>query len=361
MNVRKRGWIRPGSPPVFLFWDVVRAFSLAFTLAFALIAPPRAAAADAIVPEGLFALEQRFGAKAEYEPLTGTGRLAADGHAFVFGIGQPYAILDGQRAYRVPAPRQSLTGIMFEPGFSAVIDSAMKEIRSRSKDKYRVTAILVDPGHGGKDTGATAEHGSVRLVEKDITLESSLRIAELLRQRYPERKIMLTRETDVYPTLEDRVELANRTRLSATEAIIYVSIHANASFNKDARGYEVWYLNPEYRRTVVDPATVKDKGKEIAPILNAMLEEEFTTESIILARKVMDRLSDTIGKESVSRGIRAEEWFVVRNAKMPSILIEVGFITNPEEGVQLADESYLRRTSDAIYNGIVDFIDHFEG
>jgi len=91
-----------------------------------------------------------------------------------------------------------------------------------------------------------------------------------------------------------------------------------------------------------------------------MLEEEFTTESIILARKVYDRLGVELGPTSPGRGIRPEEWFVVRNAKMPSILIEMGFITNPDEGKLLAGSGYLRRIGDAIYNGIVDFIEYFE-
>ncbi|MDP2815946.1 MAG: N-acetylmuramoyl-L-alanine amidase, partial [Rectinemataceae bacterium] len=131
--------------------------------------------------------------------------------------------------------------------------------------------------------------------------------------------------------------------------------------NKTAKGFEVWYLNPEYRRTVVDENKAKKMGEEIVPILNAMLEEEYTTESIILARRILGRMEKSIGKESPSRGIRAEEWFVVRNARMPSVLIETGFVTNPEEAALLSDESYLRRLSDSIYNGIVDFVLYFEG
>jgi N-acetylmuramoyl-L-alanine amidase len=91
-----------------------------------------------------------------------------------------------------------------------------------------------------------------------------------------------------------------------------------------------------------------------------MLEEEFTTESIILAQKVYQRMGKMIGDQSPARGIRAEEWFVVRNAKMPSILIEVGFVTNKNEATLLSQAGYLRRIADAIYNGVCDFIEHFE-
>ena len=95
-------------------------------------------------------------------------------------------------------------------------------------------------------------------------------------------------------------------------------------------------------------------------ILNAMLEEEFTTESIILARNIVSSMQSRIGAESPNRGVKAEEWFVVRNARMPSVLVEAGFVTNPEEAAPLADEDYLRRLSEGIYNGVVDFVSYFE-
>jgi len=327
-----------------------------------LVAPVAPAAAQKVSGSvNLVQLGEKLGASVWYDPLTGTGGFEKNGVYGGFALDQACLLWNWKEAVAVPAPRDTGNGIFFDAAFVAEAARRYEAIRAAGADKYRVAAILIDPGHGGKDTGAVGEHGTLRLAEKDITLKAAHRVAELLTLRFPDRRIMLTREGDSYPTLEERVEMANRAKLEDNEAIIYVSIHANASFNKDAKGYEVWYLNPEYRRTVVDADTVKDKGHEIAPILNAMLEEEFTTESIILARKVMDRLGSAIGRESVSRGIRAEEWFVVRNAKMPSILIEMGFVTNPDEAALLADDAYLRRIADAIYNGIVDFVGHFEG
>jgi N-acetylmuramoyl-L-alanine amidase len=178
--------------------------------------------------------------------------------------------------------------------------------------------------------------------------------------KYPGKRILITREGDSYPTLEDRVDLANSVDLGPTEAIVYVSVHANSSFNRNAKGFEVWYLNPEYRRTLVASGKPGGPKSEIAPILNAMLEEEYTTESIILARSIMTGLQDKIGAESQSRGIRADEWFVVRNARMPSVLIEAGFVTNPEEGRLLTRDDYLSRVADGVYNGLVDFVGYFE-
>jgi N-acetylmuramoyl-L-alanine amidase len=310
-------------------------------------------------------LGRLLGARVWYDPLTQSGGIERYGIFGSFSVDQAILIWDWRSAQSVPPPRETQAGLCFDRVFVETALARFSSYRAAMDMKYSIAAILIDPGHGGKDTGAVGEYGDgeeqMRLAEKDITLIAARRVMEQLKARYPDRRIQITREGDTYPTLEERVDMANQVKLSDREAIIYVSIHANASFNKSAKGFEVWYLNPEYRRTVVDAETVRDKGKDIAPILNAMLEEEFTTESIILARRVLDRLSTTIGDESLSRGIRAEEWFVVRNARMPSILIEMGFVTNPGEARLLADPGYLRMVSDAIYNGIVDFIGHFEG
>lgn len=324
-----------------------------------LSAPPLAAGPTDPVPLAEWSKTSKV--TATWDPLTGSGLLERNGGFVGFTTGQPFMVLDFKTLKRVQAPFMKAGQLMLPADFMAEADAFFALKNPRQKEKYSVATILIDPGHGGKDTGAIGEVNGLRLLEKDLTLEVSRRVMELLKYRYPERRILTTREGDSYPTLEERVAMANAVGLKENEAVIYVSIHANASFNRAARGFEVWYLNPEYRRTVVDAETVKKKGSDIAPILNAMLEEEFTTESIILARKVYDRLKGSIGEASPGRGIRAEEWFVVRNANMPSILIEMGFITHPEEGSLLSASGYLRKIGDAIYNGIVDFIDHFEG
>ncbi|HAE23473.1 MAG TPA: N-acetylmuramoyl-L-alanine amidase, partial [Spirochaetaceae bacterium] len=219
-------------------------------------------------------------------------------------------------------------------------------------------------GHGGKDPGAIGEHGSgankFRIAEKDVVLSIAKDLQKRLSARWPDKQILITRSGDSYPSLDERVEMANKVELSVNQAIIYISIHANASFNKNASGYEVWYLNPEYRRTVVDAKKAEGVDKDVLPILNAMLEEEYTTESIFLARSILDGVSSSLGPSITNRGLRAEEWFVVRNARMPSVLVEVGFVTNEAEARLLADESHLRKLGDGIYNGVLSFVDYFE-
>ena len=176
---------------------------------------------------------------------------------------------------------------------------------------------------------------------------------------YPEKQIIMTRYGDTFPQLSERTEIANNVKLGQNEAILYVSIHANASLNKASSGYEVWYLSPGYRRTVLDKSAAEG-DKTLFPILNSMMEEEYTTESILIAKFIMDGMGAQIGNVSKARGIKAEEWFVVRNANMPSVLIEVGFVTNEKEALNLNNDAYLQKISLGIYNGINAFVTHFE-
>ncbi|GAH70678.1 unnamed protein product, partial [marine sediment metagenome] len=103
-----------------------------------------------------------------------------------------------------------------------------------------------------------------------------------------------------------------------------------------------------------------DENKEIAPILNVLLEEEYTIESITLAREILSGFDRMVGEITENRGIKEEYWFVVRNAKMPSVLIELGFITHGEEGPRLTREDYLQKLTQGIYTGIRNFIQTFE-
>jgi N-acetylmuramoyl-L-alanine amidase len=314
---------------------------------------------------GFAAAAENLKARISFDPLTGSGIVERSGLRASFAVDVPFVLLEWDQTIAVEAPRNAPEGLVFPASTVSALASAFGSRESELASQYSVAAILIDPGHGGKDPGAIGEHQiggkKLRVVEKDIALAVAQTLHAKLRDRFPDRKIFITRKGDTYPSLEDRVEMANAVELTANEAIIYVSIHANAAFNKNARGFEVWYLNPEYRRKLVDPGAPGGPSDDIAPILNAMLEEEFTTESIILARSIVTSLQSTIGAQSPSRGVKAEEWFVVRNARMPSVLVEMGYITNLDEAKLLATEDYLREIAEGIYTGIVDFIGYFEG
>jgi N-acetylmuramoyl-L-alanine amidase len=370
MNLRFGG---AGAPALMLLFGLAIALPLGAAPASVPSSAPAAATAAAPAPSpataavadtAATAFAGSLKAKLSYDPLTGYGLLEKSGSRLAFALGVPWAIFDWNKSVRLDPPRDGDGGLSFTATSCAAIGKLFAEADAVARQHFSVAAILIDPGHGGKDPGAIGEQTSagkkLRVVEKEVTLDIALKLYQALKAKYPDKRILITREGDSYPSLEDRVDMANSVELASNEAIVYVSIHANSSFNKNARGFEVWYLNPEFRRTLVDAGKPGGPGKEIAPILNAMLEEEFTTESIILARNIMSGLQAGIGAESPNRGIRADEWFVVRNAHMPSVLIEAGFVTNPEEGKLLSRDDYLLRVADGVYNGLVDFVGYFE-
>lgn len=343
----------------------MRLFRRAAFLALALALPLAARAEGLSLKETL----DRLGAVLSWDPFSRTGVLEAGRHRLSFAASAPSAprslpaLLDGTEPVAGPPPFMDGTDLAFPEAFVSAAAAAFSRAAEADRSRFRVAAIIVDPGHGGRDTGATATHvlgGKKRtLVEKELVLDVAKELHARLAGAYPDKRIVLTRAGDTYPTLEKRVETANTVPLAENEAIVFVSVHANASFNKRARGYEVWYLSPEYRRNVIDPEKHSDSA-EVLPILNAMMEEEFTTESVMIAREIMASFDRLIGDKSPSRGVKAEEWFVVRNARMPSVLVEIGFITNPEDAALLADETYLRKLSEAIYSGVRNFVTKFE-
>jgi len=312
----------------------------------------------------LTAAASKLGARLSWDSLTVTGYLERDGHYVSLKLGFPWLVLDGKAMLKID-PIELRGGIPYLTASAvAAIDSWYSQKEEERSSQFHIAAILIDPGHGGKDPGAVADHvmdGTKRkVVEKDIALSVALKVRDRLEERWPGRKILMTRDTDIYPSLEERVDVANSLDLGKNEAVIYVSIHANASFNKNARGFEVWYLNPDYRRKLVDSDKLPETDADILPILNAMMEEEFTTESVLLAKRILDRTGAAIGDSSPNRGLRAEERFVVRNAKMPSVLVELGFVTNSQDAALLVREDHLRKLADGIYTGIVDFVEYFE-
>lgn len=296
-----------------------------------------------------------------WDTLSASGIIEKNGHQISFQAENPLCILDSSALIITDAPVLKDGKLYVTDGF---ISSAEEYFKSAGgADGFKIGAILIDPGHGGKDPGASGTFKvngkTIEVQEKDVVLSIGKMLYSRLKAAYPEKQIIMTRYGDTFPQLSERTDIANNVKLGANEAILYVSIHANASLNKASSGYEVWYLSPGYRRTVLDKSATGGDNS-LFPILNSMMEEEYTTESILIAKFIMDGLGAQIGNLSKARGIKAEEWFVVRNANMPSVLIEVGFVTNEKEALNLNTESYLQKIALGIYNGISAFVTHFE-
>lgn len=303
----------------------------------------------------------RTGTTLEWDPYRGHGSLVRGTQMLSFAVGRETAVANLQELHRIEPPRRDRGTIVFGARFQ----SLALRLFPPPETLRRVGAIFVDPGHGGRDPGAIGRHrvnGELReLREKDLVLDVSLQLREMLEARFPDKQIVLSREDDTYLTLEERTDLANEIPMESNESVLFLSIHANASLNTRARGFEVWVLPPEFRRRdLVSAERTGVDDPDVLSILNTMREEEITLESVLLARNVLAGLDAVVGERSPNRGIREESWYVVRNARMPSVLVEIGFVTNQEEFLMLKQPDYLQEITRGIYTGVINFIDNFE-
>ena len=221
-------------------------------------------------------------------------------------------------------------------------------------DKILINAIVIDAGHGGKDAGAFRGN----LLEKNVTLKISKKVNELLGKKFPNKKIILTRDKDVFLSLDKRSEIANNVSIKYGSSI-FVSIHVNASKSQRAYGFETWYIVDSYKRNVIEKGKVSH-DKDISSILNSMINEELYEESKNFAIKVQNALDRKIGSETLNRGVKENVYFVVKNSFMPAILVEVGFLSNKREANQLTNETYLNKLATGIVDGIGEFINEYE-
>jgi N-acetylmuramoyl-L-alanine amidase len=304
-----------------------------------------------------------------WDPFFQSGVFALGDHHGVFTAASTNGetgplMLDGKELFTLPMPYPEAGQLVFPEPFVRALKDAFARSLEEDTSRFRIAAIIIDPGHGGKDPGAignpTLDNKPVRAVEKDIVLEVSKRLKDRLARAYPGKRLLMTRDRDVFYSLEERVAIANSVPLLENEAVIYISVHANYVFNSAVRGYEVWYLSPDFRRNLLDKSRNTGDSADILAIKNAMLEEEFTTESVILAQSILRSLGQTLGNSVPSRGIKAEEWFVVRNSRMPAVLVELGFVSNPQDAALMTSGEGLRKLTDALYNGIVEFTGVFE-
>lgn len=218
--------------------------------------------------------------------------------------------------------------------------------------------IVIDAGHGGKDPGAV---GKKKTREKDITLK----IARLIKDKIKNgtnHKVVLTRDKDVFIPLDERTAIAN-----TKEADIFVSIHVNASFNRKAKGVETYFLKLEglnkeelliaARENQTSEAEMSDTLKYILGDLTVTANRD---ESIRLASVVQENLSKNLAakyNDVKSNGIKGAPFYVLVHTTMPSILVEVSFISNQVEEQRLKSDAYLSLIADSIYDAVVKYLD----
>ncbi|MDR2942521.1 MAG: N-acetylmuramoyl-L-alanine amidase [Treponema sp.] len=303
-----------------------------------------------------------------WDPLLQNGVFNIGDHFGVFSTAPVkgetgFLVFNNRELFDVPLPYNENGKLEFPENFVITLKDAFTKSFENDAGRFRITTIIIDPGHGGKDPGAISKQNlngkTVQVSEKDIVLKSGQLLRDMLNQTYPDKKVLMTRDTDIYLTLDQRAEIANAVSVKDNEAVIFISIHANWSANANARGYEVWHITSNYRRSLLDTSK-HNYSPDISVILNAMMEEEFTTESIILANSILSGLGKELGGSVPSRGRKANDWFVVRNSRMPAVLVELGFVSNKNDALLMTDDEGLQKLTGALYNGIKNFIGIFE-
>ncbi len=310
-----------------------------------------------------FDVARELGGELLWDPQTELGEIRRGDRSVRFMVGSKTLAIDRRELRQAGEVRYSDGHVKLSPEAASLIASTLRPEIPRD-DRAYVSTIFIDPGHGGRDPGTVGRHGSgdgaFELREKDIVLDVSLRLRDLLEQRLPERDIVLSREDDEFLSLDERTDIANQIPEEEEEIVLFVSVHANASFNTRARGFEAWYLPPDVRRQVIAPEELDESRRSIHAILNTMKEEELTLQSYHLADRLVAGLDRAVGQYTENRGVRERNFAVVRNANMPSVLVELGFVTNEAEARLLRREDYLNKLAEGLYSGIRQFVEEFE-
>lgn len=222
--------------------------------------------------------------------------------------------------------------------------------------------IVLDPGHGGHDPGAV---GPRNLYEKDVVLDISLKVKKVL-EANPDYEVFLTRETDVFIPLEQRTAIAN-----SKNADLFISIHANASNRRDAKGLETYLLNwtndeealkVAARENAISLKKMKkmSEGRDVLDImLSDLKRDNKRDESIKLANFIQKNMVGSLNKNYghiVDHGVKQALFYVLFGAQMPSVLVEVSFISNPLEEKLLAKNGYRAELAQSLASGIHKYV-----
>jgi N-acetylmuramoyl-L-alanine amidase len=224
----------------------------------------------------------------------------------------------------------------------------------------KIGKIVIDPGHGGHDTGTIGPNG---LEEKDLVLEVGRRLGKLLETRLG-AEVVYTRKDDTFIPLETRTAIANQQR-----ADLFISIHANSSHDPAARGVETYYLNftssPEALEVAARENAVSEKSiYELQDLVKKIALKEKIEESREFAGDVQESLHSGLASKSPGirdRGVKKAPFIVLIGANMPSILAEISFVSNPGDEHRLETSDYRQRIAESLYRGISKYVNGLSG
>ncbi|MFH1269735.1 MAG: N-acetylmuramoyl-L-alanine amidase [Candidatus Omnitrophota bacterium] len=292
-----------------------------------------------------------------YDPFTRTVNLSKGSHKINLMVGEKLVLVDDMPQY-LKSPVDIYNGAIVLPYKfkEQVLDSLFKEYypqREVTVPAIRIKKVVIDAGHGGKDPGAIGRSG---LREKDVNLDIARRLSKLLRADGIE--VVMTRNADTFISLERRVNIAN-----TSGADLFISIHSNANRVRSLKGLEVYYVSPnvsDSKRALYcaenAKLNLKNSSFASAPSLNlrAMLWDMIHTsnraESVKLARGVCGSVDNGLNIKII--GVKGANFYVLKGARMPAILIESGFLSNYQEERLMKNVYYRQQIAEGIEQGI---------
>ncbi len=223
----------------------------------------------------------------------------------------------------------------------------------------KIGKIVVDAGHGGHDTGTIGPHG---LQEKDLTLDVALRLGKLLERMGAD--VVYTRDDDTFIPLETRTAIANQ-----NQADLFISIHANSSDDRSARGVETYYLNFTSSKDALEVAARENAVSEtsiheLQDLVKKIALKEKIEESREFATDVEQCLHTGLATKNPGirdRGVKKAPFIVLIGANMPSILAEISFVSNPTDEKKLQTPEYRQKIAESLYRGITKYVNGLSG
>jgi N-acetylmuramoyl-L-alanine amidase len=256
------------------------------------------------------------------------------------------------------APKPAAVKPELAPALAAKADSRGGRSLIRALG-LKLERIVIDPGHGGHDTGTI---GSGGLQEKDLVLDIAQRLGKLIEQRMGS-EVIYTRRDDTFIPLEERTRIANE-----HEADLFLSIHANSSRSRDIAGSETFYLNfttskDELEVAARENATSQTSIHELQDLLQNIVKQEKSQESREFAGSIQKALYTGLSRgRGKNRGVKKAPFLVLVRAGMPSVLAEVAFLSNPREETLLKRADYRERVAEALFKGVQQYantLSHF--
>ena len=259
----------------------------------------------------------------------------------------------------VPAALSSLEPALASPSRRFTQDGSRSLVRALG---LKINRIVIDPGHGGHDQGTS---GTAGLLEKDLVLDVALRLGKLIEQRLGS-EVVFTRQDDTFIGLHERTVLANQRK-----ADLFLSIHANSSPATRVAGIETYYLNFTSSSEALDVAarenaSVQSSVYELKDLVQSIAQHDKIEESREFAQSIQSSLQGFESKYSPAakdRGIRKAPFVVLIGAQMPSVLAEIGFLSNSHEEALLNKPEHRQKLAEALYRGLSRYaqaLSHFE-